>query len=835
MARTTFRLTPCNRALLHCLSGSLLFTSGQIYAREYYFEPGALEGDKLAQQDVDLSLFSKSNAQLPGTYLTKIQLNNQMLDDESITYAGTRKGLLEPQLTPELLRRWGVKVDEYPELAKLSPNETLKKPVGYYIPYASATLNFNTMTLTMSMPQAAVNANSHGYVDPSRWDDGVAVLFTDYSFSGTQRDQSNDHSQNQYLNLRSGANLGGWRVRNYSTWNNADNRTSWDTINTWVQRDIKSLNAQFIAGENSTRGEVFDSLQYRGVNIASDEQMLPFSQRGFAPVIRGVANSNAEVSIRQNGYLIYQSTVAPGPFEINDLYSTTNSGDLDVTIKEADGSEHHFTQPYSSIAIMQRPGHFKYEITAGHYRADGSQQANEPLFGQASAIYGINNYLTVFGGVTSADNYFAANSGVGVALGELGSVSMDVTTARATLDNHEQDTGQSYRLLYTGKIEATDTNFTLASYRYSTEGYYSFADANKTYSDNQDEWSFNYNKRSRIQASISQSVLESSVYLNGYQQNYWNTDRIEKSLSAGINSTIYGINVNLAYSYSKTSNSPSDQMVSFGFSVPLSNFLPKSWASYNLSSAKNGATNQHIGLSGTLLDDNRLSYSLQQSHTNHGGEDNSSVYGGYRSRYANMNAGYYYSTDNSQQINYGLNGGVVIHPGGITLSQPLGNEFAIVNANNAADVRFLNQQGIQTDWFGNAIIPSLTPYQENTIRLDTTSLPENVDSDETAITVIPDRNAAVSAHFDARVGYRAMIALTRPTGRAVPFGALATVDSTPISGIVDDSGMLYLSGISEKVAITVKWGDSAAQQCHATVTLPVDEMKRIISTTALCQ
>lgn len=61
--------------------------------------------------------------------------------------------------------------------------------------------------------------------------------------------------------------------------------------------------------------------------------MLPYSQRGYAPVIRGIANSNAEVSVRQNGYLIYQQNVAPGAFEINDLYSTTNSGDLEVTVK----------------------------------------------------------------------------------------------------------------------------------------------------------------------------------------------------------------------------------------------------------------------------------------------------------------------------------------------------------------------------------------------------------------------------------------------------------------------------------------------------------------------
>ncbi|WP_313109324.1 fimbria/pilus outer membrane usher protein [Atlantibacter sp.] len=823
------------KALLHCLSGALFFASDYLYAREYYFEPSSLEGDNLSREDVDLALFSKSNAQLPGTYLSKIRLNKQSLKDESITYISGEKGGLQPQLTPAMLRQWGVKVDDYPALASLPPEKPLMEPVSHYIPFASADFDFNSLTLSLSFPQAAIIRTSNGYIDPSRWDDGVAVLFTDYSFSGTERDDDNHHSTNQYLNLRNGANLGGWRIRNYSTWNNAEEGQSWEAINTWIQHDIKLLKAQFTAGQNNTRGEVFDSLQYRGVNIASDEEMLPYSQRGYAPTIRGIANSNAEVSVRQNGYLIYQSTVAPGPFEINDLYSTTNSGDLEVTIKEADGSEHHFTQPYSAINIMQRPGHMKYEFTAGRYQPDNGQDANDPLFSQGTVIYGINNYLTLFGGVTGAENYTAANLGTGIALGTLGSISADVTHSRATLDNDEQKSGQSYRLMYTGKIETTDTNFTLASYRYSTSGYYSFADANKHYSGNEDDWSFNYNKRSRFQVSISQTVLDSSVYLNGYQQDYWGSERTEKSLSAGINTAIYGVNVNLAYSYSKTSDSPSDQMLSFGISVPLGQWLPNSWASYNISSAKGKDTSQYVGLSGTMLDDNRLSYSVQQSHTNHGGTDNSSLYGSYRSRYADMNAGYYTSSDNSKQLNYGLNGGIVAHPGGVTLSQPLGNEFAIVNANGASGIRFTNQRGVQTDWFGNAIIPSLSPYQENVIRIDTTSLPDNVDSTDTAISVIPGRNAAVEAHFNARVGHRAMISLKRADGRPVPFGALATVDETGINGIVDDSGTLYLSGVQDHFSLTIAWGNEAKQRCHADVSLPDDPSKRIIFANALCQ
>ncbi|AVH19573.1 fimbrial biogenesis outer membrane usher protein [Enterobacter sp. SGAir0187] len=834
--RPIFRLNPLTR----CLGGILIMLSCSANAREYRFSPSSLEGDMLARQDIDLSLFSKSNAQLPGTYPSRVMINKRRIKDASIAYISTPEGALTPQLTPEMLRAWGINIDRYPELVKLPANEPLPKTLDSYIELASAKLDFSTMTLTLSIPQAALNGSGRDYIDPSRWDDGVPVLFSDYSFSGSQnKDSSDNNTTNQYLNLRTGVNLGGWRVRNYSTWNKSEDDDQWDTINTFLQHDIDILRAQFTAGESSTRGEVFDSLQYRGVNLATDEEMLPYSQRGYAPVIRGIASSNAEVSVRQNGYLIYQQNVAPGAFEINDLYSTTNSGDLEVTVKEADGTEHHFTQPYSSIAIMQRPGHMKYELTAGQYRADSGSAQKEPDFLQGSIIYGLSNLLTGFGGLTLSKDYNAVNSGVGVALGPLGSLSADVTVADTKLDDDSKHTGQSWRVLYSGKIDTTDTNFTLGSYRYSSRGYYSFADANQQWDGHEDDLLFHYNKRNRIQASISQSLSGLSLYLNGYQQDYWGTSKKERSLSLGFNTVLSGVSYHMAYTYSKTNGEESDRMVSFGFSVPLTRWLPRAWSSYNISNTRQGYTRQNLGFNGTLLDDQRLSYSLQQSHSNHDGEDTSSVYGTYRSRYANLNAGYYASSDHTEQFSYGISGGIVAHPHGVTLAQPLGSQFAIVNANDAAGVRFKNQRGIQTDWLGNAVIPSLTPYQENAIRIDTTSLPENVDSSDTTATVIPSRNAAVVARFNAHVGYRMLITLTRPNGDRVPFGAVATSASPVMSGIVDDTGTVYLAGVGDTTQLNVKWGNARDQQCTARILQQTDQQAEspngIRSVNALCQ
>lgn len=72
--------------------------------------------------------------------------------------------------------------------------------------------------------------------------------------------------------------------------------------------------------------------------------MLPDSMQSFTPLVQGVAQSNALITVSQNGYIIYQRG-SPGPFTIADLQLSGSGSDLDVSIKEADGSVRSFWCP----------------------------------------------------------------------------------------------------------------------------------------------------------------------------------------------------------------------------------------------------------------------------------------------------------------------------------------------------------------------------------------------------------------------------------------------------------------------------------------------------------
>lgn len=195
------------RCLPMVLTGSgMLCTTAN--AEEYYFDPIMLETTKSGMQTTDLSRFSKKYAQLPGTYQVDIWLNKKKVSQKKITFTANAEQLLQPQFTVEQLRELGIKVDEIPALAEKDDDSVINS-LEQIIPGTAAEFDFNHQRLNLSIPQIALYRDARGYVSPSRWDDGIPTLFTNYSFTGSDnRYRQGNRSQRQYLNMQNGANFG---------------------------------------------------------------------------------------------------------------------------------------------------------------------------------------------------------------------------------------------------------------------------------------------------------------------------------------------------------------------------------------------------------------------------------------------------------------------------------------------------------------------------------------------------------------------------------------------------------------------------------------------------
>ncbi|OOL15074.1 hypothetical protein BXQ27_32805, partial [Klebsiella aerogenes] len=92
-------------------------------------------------------------------------------------------------------------------------------------------------------------------------------------------------------------------IRNLSTWNKTKGDAGdWESAYLYMQRSIRPINSNLVMGESSSLSGIFDSVPFTGVQLATDTSMLPESLRGYAPIIRGIAKTNARVIVKQNGY-----------------------------------------------------------------------------------------------------------------------------------------------------------------------------------------------------------------------------------------------------------------------------------------------------------------------------------------------------------------------------------------------------------------------------------------------------------------------------------------------------------------------------------------------------
>ncbi|HGV9227033.1 fimbria/pilus outer membrane usher protein [Citrobacter amalonaticus] len=802
---------------------------------EMYFNPALLEIGNPHQEKTDLSVF-ENGQQAPGKYRVDIYLNQEKVDTREVEFRlvelSSGEKTLQPCLTVTDLTTYGVKTERYPDLGINTTCADLS-----VIPNASTEFVFSNQKLTLNIPQMAVNAQARGTVPPEQWDNGINALLLNYSFSGDNTYAKNSNSQNsqsQYANLRPGVNLGPWRLRNYTTWSrDTDGRDQWDSVYTYLQRNIVPLKGVMTLGDSSSPSDVFDSVPFRGVQIASDDDMLADSMKGYAPVVRGIAKSNAQVTVRQNGYQIYQSYVPAGAFEITDMYPTGGSGDLNVTVKEADGSEQHFVVPFASLPVLQREGRFKYSLTGGQYRSYNTD-VKKTDYVQGTGIYGLPFGITMYGGIQKANVYQALAFGLGTNLGELGALSADMTKAKASISSSDEEKGQSWRLRYSKNFVETGTNFAVAGYRYSTEGYYTLQETLDSWTSSNDSDSLNH-PRVREELTLSQNLWKGAgnLSLSMVKEAYWNDAGNMRSYSVGYNNSWHGISYNISYSFNKNTsvsgnndNSKTydkDRMIALSVSVPLSNWLPESrtQVSYSANNSDSGGTTQNVSLSGTALDSNNLSWSVQQGYDNTDATTNGNLNVDYKGTYGEVTGGYSYDA-NSQQINYGLSGGVLVHNNGVTLSQPLGETVALVKAPGAQGVGVLNQTGVKTDYRGYAIVPYSSPYRRNTVTLDAETMPSDVDVSGMTQTVIPTRGAVVRAEFTASVGHRVLMTLLHQGNSPVPFGAMVTDISqkNAQSFIVGDNGQVYLTGLADTGSLTVKWGEGAQQQCQVNYIIP---------------
>ncbi|MGY2283974.1 fimbria/pilus outer membrane usher protein [Pseudomonas gingeri] len=762
------------------------------------------------EQPADIKAFLEGNSVLPGLYRVDIYLNRVLSARRDVRFSrDTLSGRVEPCLTLALLEDLGLDAERLKALVEL-PSQAAPEhcfDLGK-LDQASVDYQPNTLALNLSVPQIALRRSARGYLSPELWDEGVNSGFISYSFSGNRRELDRQKSDSYYLGLRNGLNLGAWRLRNESSLVHSDRQSSHFTSNqTYAQRDLTAWKGQLTLGETYSDSRVFDSIRFRGAQVASDDGMLPDSERVYAPTIRGVAESNATVEIRQNGYLLYSSNVPPGPFEISDFYPSGSNGDLLVTVIEADGRRRTFIQAFASLPLMLPKGTFSYSVEAGQYDSNDDRDEN-PGFASTTLIYGLSELITGFGGVQLAEDFQASNLGLGVNTG-LGAVSADLThsvSRQATTDIG----GQSVRLRYANTLNATRTTFALAGYRYSSEHYRSFdqhVDERSHLAQNQIG-----RARDRFDITLSQPVANGTFSFTALEQRFWNLPGKSRQFNATYGGywrdLSYSLSVDRTQSMDINGKVDTDHQFTLTLSLPLGRHESSTRASLTAVRDNQGDSSVMAGLTGRVLEQNAF-YSVLAGNDGSGARAGSASVNATTS-VGRFEAGYSHGQD-FNSWNIGARGSLVAHGGGVNLGQSLGDTFALVEVPGVRGARFNNFSGVETAGNGYAVLPYAQPYRANWISLDTRDLGADVEVENAIAQVVPRRGSSTLVRFNASAGRRVQFELSLADGSALPLGASVQDAEGKSLAVVDPTSRALVLSDREEGTLQVKWSGQGCQ------------------------
>ncbi|MFK3774919.1 fimbria/pilus outer membrane usher protein [Pseudomonas sp. NPDC089406] len=766
--------------------------------------------------EVDLRYFEQANGVVPGTYSVDLYLNQRLERRQDIRFAVDDEGdaaNAQPVLSLGLLRELGVDVERLMHDGIVDADSQDSDPVVLLrIEGASVEMDAASLALHLSVPQAYIKRRSRGYVDPSLWDDGVTALFSNYQLNYNRNTGGGFSSDYGYLGLRSGLNFGQWRLRNDASLSQSTgSERHFSSNRTYLEHDVTALKGRLAIGQLYSNGDIFDSSRFRGLQLGSDIGMLPDNESGYAPVVRGIAETHATVEVRQNGYVIYSTTVSPGAFEIHDIYPGGSNGDLEVTIIEADGRKRSFSQAYSYLPVMVRRGTFQYSLSLGQY---DNQDQPAPKLLQATAVYGASDNLTTYGGLLGADGYNAVNLGLGLNT-PAGGMSLDVTNSRSRPEHGTGATGQSARFLYSKTLNSTNTTFTMVGYRYSTAGYRTLSEHIQEMANAGQPGFVSGRPKNRLDLSINQTVgHHGSVFLSAGETNYWdrngNTRRIQLGYSGNIGEVSF--NVSASHTQSAGRSRDSDNQLAFSVSIPFGASARSQRLYSSYTHAGKGDDSLQSGVSGYLDDAGTLSYSAQAGQA--GRERSGSVGMGWDSPSAKL-AGNYAKSGASRHLDLTATGAIVAHAGGVTFGQPVGETFALVEVPGVKGVGLEGASG-RTDRAGYTLEGYVQPYRFNDLNLDTQTLGTDVDVSETSARVVPRRGAVVKASFQAAAGRRVQFSLAQASGAKVPFGA-QLLEGKKLLAVVDNQSRALVFGIADKGQLHLRW---AGGTCRIPYTLP---------------
>ncbi|APC15807.1 outer membrane usher protein [Pseudomonas frederiksbergensis] len=656
------------------------------------------------------------------------------------------------------------------------------------------------LALSLIVPTDAIRPTARDFTG---YQTGGFAGMLNYDVTGSHSRYGDQSSQYASANTEVGFNAGDWivRSRQVQTWQDDVSRTT--HIAAYAQRTFASHEAVLQAGQINLYNPVLAGAQITGVQVLNEQAL---QVEGQSAVIEGIANSQAQVEVRQNGSLIHSTVVPAGPFALTNVRRLNTRSDVEVTVKEADGSERRFTVPAAMLGIgLPAPG---YSLAAGRVRSIGDEQGSDPWVISGGWSGAIHPQVLLSAGVTGAADYRAIGAGVGLLPSPVTQVQTTLTGAdasgRQSSQGYQADLSISHRLSDQWALNAGSS--------YRTLGYRELEDAvfDNTTDDNKSRY------RDQQSAALSWSHPWLGAFSGGISQsNSFDGQNSSRAL-ASWGTNIGGVSVSATAEWQVSGANRNDDSVYVNLSIPLGeNRRARTWVR-----SSDGEYRSGVGLSEQIND--QLAYRVGVEHDTRDRQVQSTAGVSLLPRYTQLDLNYTRADADRSSYQASARGGAVLHGGGLTLSPyPVADTFALLSVGDMGAIKVTTPSGpVWTDWQGQAVIPQVAAYGRSPVEVDTKTLPRNADISNGLAVISAGRGAVDKVEFGVSMTRRALLKVTTANGAPLPRGAAVNTEDGEFVTLVQEGGLVFLPNVLDTRALFIK--APGLERCELRFELPAD-------------
>jgi outer membrane usher protein FimD/PapC len=630
-----------------------------------------------------------------------------------------------------------------------------------------------------------------------------------YSLFSTRNQFADSHSDYSQATIDGGFNILDWMVRSHQMLSYNDGNYSTTSSSTWIQHTFVELGTTMKAGEVSLNNTLLDGASIYGVSFSPDSALSP-DDAGVQ--VSGIANtSQARVEIRQGNKLIASNLVPQGPFTLTDLKLLDRSSDLSVTVVESDGSQQRFIVPATQY---NRGVGTPTGIHVAFGRVDDDYKKT-PWVGSVSMGKRLTNNINLSGGLIGGQDYQNAAINVDWLLSRL-----SATTQIAASNDREYNL-QGQKASVSANYALTQNVSLRASASHATRDYRTLSDSldSDFVAQNKNEYSAGVSLATGMTGSLGLSYYQADSYQNSNDSRYlalsWSKVFRRATLSVSWQHQL-GTNGRMRYAdgNGKDSNTANDKdLVYVNLSVPLGS------NSANLYS-RHDSNSTHFGAAMNANVSDELNYSVGAER---GTKDNvNAVNGGINANlhYTQLSMNASADSDHNRTYSASLQGGIVAHGDGMTFSPwPINDTFAVAQLDsNISGVKIDTPQGpVWTDRWGQAIVPTLPPYRNALVQIDTETLPRNVDVSNGSKRIKQGRGSVGNVNFKVLEQRRAMLYVTLPDGSKLPRGIAVEDNQGKYLTTVVDDGIVFINNILPRQVLVARLENGV---CRIETSLP---------------